>query len=207
MDFIKKHLEETVAVAREISQPAIKQMVEVLLTVRENHGRLFLLGVGGSAANASHAVNDFRKLCGLEAYTPVDNVSELTARTNDEGWESVFAAWLEVSHLRPQDAILVLSVGGGNLERNVSGNLVLALQFAKRVGAKILGIVGRDGGYTAQVADVCCRIPVVNPAAITPHSEAFQSVILHLVVSHPLLKNRVAKWESLSQAPAPMLNP
>jgi D-sedoheptulose 7-phosphate isomerase len=153
--------------------------------------------VGGSAANASHAVNDFRKIAGIEAYAPTDNVSELTARTNDEGWASVFEAWLGVSRLKPEDTVLVFSVGGGNLEKNVSPNLVAALQFAKRVGAKITGIVGRDGGYTAKAADACVIIPTVNPAHTTPHAEAFQAVVWHLIVSHPALKQSETKWESV----------
>jgi D-sedoheptulose 7-phosphate isomerase len=172
-------------------------MAALLAEVRESGGRLFILGVGGSAANASHAVNDFRKIVGLEAYAPTDNVSELTARTNDEGWATVFEAWLRGSRLRAADAVLVFSVGGGNLEKNVSPNLVAALGYAKSVGARILGIVGRDGGFTAQVADVCIIIPTVNPTHTTPHSEAFQAVVWHLLVSHPDLKQAETKWESV----------
>jgi D-sedoheptulose 7-phosphate isomerase len=171
-------------------------MVERLAQLRDRGGRLFFLGVGGSAANASHAVNDFRKIAGIEAYAPTDNVSELTARTNDEGWASVFVEWLRGSHLRPEDGLMVLSVGGGNLEKNVSPNLVLALQYAKSVGSSVLGIVGRDGGYTAKVADACCIVPTANPQNVTPHSEAFQAVIWHLLVSHPKLKIQQTKWES-----------
>ena len=172
-------------------------MALLLSQVRERGGRLFILGVGGSAGNASHAVNDFRKLAGFEAYAPTDNVSELTARTNDEGWSTVFEAWLRTSRLRVNDMILVYSVGGGSLEKNVSPNLVSALQFAKSVGAKIGGIVGRDGGFTAQAADACVLVPIVNPDHITPHSEAFQAVIWHLLVSHPKLKQAATKWESV----------
>jgi D-sedoheptulose 7-phosphate isomerase len=171
-------------------------MVDHLHEVRSRGGRLFFLGVGGSAANASHAVNDFRKIADIEAYAPTDNVSELTARTNDEGWASVFVEWLRGSRLKPEDAVMVFSVGGGNIEKNVSPNLVSALLYAEKVGAKILGIVGRDGGYTAQVADACCVIPTVNPQNVTPHSEAFQAVVWHLFVSHPKLKVQQTKWES-----------
>jgi D-sedoheptulose 7-phosphate isomerase len=165
--------------------------------VRARGGRLFILGVGGSAANASHAVNDFRKLAGMESYAPTDNVSELTARTNDDGWPSVFAEWLKGSRLNEKDAVLVLSVGGGSVEKNVSPNLVSALQLARGRGSAILGIVGRDGGYTAQVADVAIVIPTVNPANITPHTEAFQTVVWHLWISHPTLKVAETKWESM----------
>ena len=164
--------------------------------LRATGGRLFILGVGGSAANASHAVNDFRKIAGIEAYAPTDNVSELTARTNDEGWATVFEGWLTTSKLAARDAVLVFSVGGGDVERNVSPNLVAALKLAKSVGAKIIGVVGRDGGYTAKVADACVLIPVVNPVHVTPHSEAFQAVVWHLLVSHPAVKVEQTKWES-----------
>ncbi len=172
-------------------------MAALLARVKTDGGRVFFLGVGGSAANCSHAVNDFRKLAGIECYAPTDNVSELTARTNDEGWASVFAEWLKVSRLREQDALFVLSVGGGDLERNISPNLVGALQLARQVGAKVTGIVGRDGGYTARSADVCVVVPTVNPETVTPHVEAFQAVIWHLLVSHPLLKANPTKWESV----------
>lgn len=165
--------------------------------MRNSGGRLFILGVGGSAANASHAANDFRKIAGIETYAPTDNVSELTARTNDEGWATVFEAWLRGSRLTSRDAILIFSVGGGNLEKNVSPNLVAALRYAKSVGARILGIVGRDGGYTAQVADACVIVPTVNAAHTTPHTEAFQAVVWHLLVSHPALKQAETKWESV----------
>jgi D-sedoheptulose 7-phosphate isomerase len=176
---------------------AIERMTACLARSRDLGGRLFVLGVGGSAANASHAVNDFRKLAGIEAYAPTDNVSELTARTNDEGWPTVFVEWLRISRLRPEDLILVLSVGGGSTEKNVSPNLVMALQYAREIGADIIAIVGKDGGYTAQVATACVIVPTVNPEHITPHSEAFQAVVWHLLVSDPRLKVRPTKWESL----------
>jgi D-sedoheptulose 7-phosphate isomerase len=194
--YSEKHLAETVEIARQIDSAALEKMADLLQAVRERGGRLFFLGVGGSAANASHAVNDFRKIAGLECYAPTDNVSELTARTNDEGWASVFVEWLRGSRLNERDAVMVFSVGGGNLERNVSPNLVLALQHAKKVRASILGIVGRDGGYTATIADVVCVVPTVNQQNVTPHSEAFQAVIWHLLVSHPKLKVQQTKWES-----------
>jgi D-sedoheptulose 7-phosphate isomerase len=202
MDFISNYLSETLRIVEQLDTKAIERTVSILADTRATAGRLFILGVGGSAANASHAVNDFRKIVGLEAYAPTDNVSELTARTNDEGWPSVFEAWLRTSRLRPEDTVLVLSVGGGNVERNVSPNLVAALQYAKQIGARILGIVGRDGGYTAQVADACVIIPTVNPTHTTPHSEAFQAVVWHLLVSHPALKQAETKWESVAPAAA-----
>jgi D-sedoheptulose 7-phosphate isomerase len=176
---------------------AIERMALLLEQVRERGGRLFILGVGGSAANASHAVNDFRKIAGIEAYAPTDNVSELTARTNDEGWPTIFVEWLRISRLKSEDLIFVLSVGGGNLERNVSPNLVTALTYAQEVGTPIIGIVGKDGGYTAKVATACAVVPTVNPDHVTPHSEAFQAVIWHLLVSHPRLMSRQTKWESM----------
>jgi D-sedoheptulose 7-phosphate isomerase len=191
-----QHLAETSEIVTRLDPGKLEIMVEHLVRLREGGGRLFFLGVGGSAANASHAVNDFRKIAGIEAYAPTDNVSELTARTNDEGWASVFVEWLRGSHLKPEDGLMVLSVGGGNLEKNVSPNLVLALQYAKSVGSTVLGIVGRDGGYTAKVADACCIVPTANPQNVTPHSEAFQAVIWHLLVSHPKLKIQQTKWES-----------
>jgi len=197
MTFSQQFLDEAVQVIRQLDVNAIERVAELLADTRARGGRLFILGVGGSAANASHAVNDFRKLAGLEAYAPTDNVSELTARTNDEGWASVFVEWLKTSRLRVEDAILVFSVGGGNLEKNVSPNLVSALQYAKQVGARVVGIVGRDGGYTAQVADACVVIPTVNPAHVTPHTEAFHAVVWHLLVSHPKLKAAPTKWESV----------
>lgn len=194
--YAEQHLAEVGEILRQLDCVLLERMAELLAEVRERGGRLFLLGVGGSAANASHAVNDFRKICGLECYAPTDNVSELTARTNDEGWATVFAEWLKVSRLTPRDGLLVLSVGGGNLEKNVSPNLVSALKYAREVGSTILGIVGKDGGYTAQVADACVIIPTVNPANITPHQEAMQGVVWHLLVSHPKLKMHATKWES-----------
>lgn len=197
MSFSKTFLQEVIAVAAGIDVDSVDRAVALLADTRRRGGRLFILGVGGSAGNASHAVNDFRKIVGIEAYAPTDNVSELTARTNDEGWATVFEAWLRVSRLTPQDAILVFSVGGGNAEKNVSPNLVAALKYARQIGAKIAGIVGRDGGYTAQVADACVIVPTVNPAHVTPHSEAFQAVVWHLLVSHPDLKAAETKWESV----------
>ena len=191
-----RHLRETAEVVSKIDPELCERAVDLLANVRERGGRLFILGVGGSAANASHAVNDFRKIAGLECYAPTDNVSELTARTNDEGWEGVFAEWLKGSRLNAKDALLVFSVGGGNLEKNVSPNLVRALQLAKERGSSVVGIVGRDGGYTAQVADVAIVIATVNPENTTPHAEAFQAVVWHLFVSHPKLKVAQTKWES-----------
>jgi D-sedoheptulose 7-phosphate isomerase len=197
MNFTESFLAEAAELLGKLDVSAIEKTVDILANTRKQGGRLFILGVGGSAANASHAVNDFRKIVGIEAYAPTDNVSELTARTNDEGWESVFKGWLEGSHLNARDAVMIFSVGGGNLEKNVSPNLVRALQLAKEVGVKIVGVVGRDGGYTAQVADACVIIPTVNPEHITPHTEAFQSVIHHLLVTHPRLKIAQTKWESV----------
>jgi D-sedoheptulose 7-phosphate isomerase len=196
MTYAKQHLDEAAVVLASLDTAVIEKMATLLADLRARSGRLFFLGVGGSAANCSHAVNDFRKIAGIEAYTPVDNVSELTARTNDEGWQHVFAGWLEESRLQAKDMLFVLSVGGGSLERNISPNLVLALQYARRVGAQIVGVVGRDGGYTAQVADACVIVPTVNPQTVTPHAEAFQAVVWHLLVSHPLLKAGQTKWES-----------
>src|SRR5580658_930737 len=195
-DFSTQYLSEARAIASQLDVAAIERVAALLAQTRSSGGRLFILGVGGSAANASHAVNDFRKIASIEAYAPTDNVSELTARTNDEGWATVFEAWLRVSRLRGNDLVLVFSVGGGNLEKNVSPNLVTALQYAKNVGAKILGIVGRDGGYTAKVADVCILVPTVNPDHVTPHTEAFQAIVWHLLVSHPAVKQQQTKWES-----------
>src|SRR3569623_2119648 len=193
MSYSADHLAEVMKIAQGIDLSRVEAAVDLLDHVRQDGGRLFFLGVGGSAANCSHAVNDFRKIADIESYAPTDNVSELTARTNDEGWASVFAEWLKGSRLRPQDAVFVLSVGGGNLENNVSPNLVEALTYAKTVDAKVLGIVGRDGGYTAKVADACVLVPVVNPETITPHTEAVQAVIWHLMVSHPRLKAKQTK--------------
>jgi D-sedoheptulose 7-phosphate isomerase len=196
MSYTKQHLDEAARVLAGLDADAIAKMATLLAELRARGGRLFFLGVGGSAANCSHAVNDFRKIAGIEAYTPVDNVSELTARTNDEGWESVFVAWLKTSRLQSRDMICVFSVGGGSLEKNISPNLVRALQFAREVGATIIGVVGRDGGYTATVADACVVVPTVNADNVTPHSEAFQAVVWHLLVSHPALKMTQTKWES-----------
>ena len=194
--FAEQFLAEAAQIIAKLDISALEQAAKMIAEVRAAGGRMFLLGVGGSAANASHAVNDFRKIAGIEAYAPTDNVSELTARTNDEGWATVFESWLKTSRLHARDLVLVFSVGGGDLERNVSPNLVAALKLAKSVGAKILGIVGRDGGYTAKVADVCILIPTVNPAHVTPHAEAFQAVIWHVLVSHPAVKVGQTKWES-----------
>lgn len=194
MKFIQQYLEETKQVTARLDAGAVEKLVDELARVRERGGRLFILGVGGSAANASHAVNDFRKLCGFECYAPTDNVSELTARTNDEGWATVLAEWLKGSRLSEKDALLIFSVGGGNLEKNVSPNLVSAIQLARERGASVLGIVGRDGGYTAREATACVIVPTVNPEHVTPHSEAFQAVVWHLLVSHPKLKVNKTKW-------------
>jgi D-sedoheptulose 7-phosphate isomerase len=200
MSYAAQHLKETAEIVAQLDVAACEQCVAELRATRERGGRLFILGVGGSAANASHAVNDFRKIAGFECYAPTDNVSELTARTNDEGWASVFVEWLRGSRLTAKDCLLILSVGGGNLEKNVSPNLVTALQLAKQIGARVIGIVGKDGGYTAQVADACVIVPTVNPNNITPHSEAFQAVVWHLFVSHPDLKMNQTKWESVQKA-------
>jgi D-sedoheptulose 7-phosphate isomerase len=197
MTFAEQFLAEVTEIAAQLDRDAIERMVVLLAETRARNGRLFILGVGGSAANASHAVNDFRKLAGIEAYAPTDNVAELTARTNDEGWESVFAAWLRASRLTANDTLLIFSVGGGDLARNVSPNLVRAVQYARDVGTVILGIVGRAEGFTAQMADVCVVVPAVNPQHVTPHSEAFQAVVWHLLVSHPTLHAAPTKWESL----------
>jgi D-sedoheptulose 7-phosphate isomerase len=194
--YVAQHLAEAAQILAGLDHATIERMATLLSEVRDRGGRLFFLGVGGSAANCSHAVNDFRKIAGFEAYTPTDNVSELTARTNDEGWESVFVGWLKGSRLRADDAVFVLSVGGGSLEQNVSPNLVRALQYARDIGARVLGIVGRDGGYTAKIADACLIVPTVNAATVTPHTEAFQPMVWHLLVSHPALKVAETKWES-----------
>ncbi len=196
MAYAQQHLRETAEILQLLDPALMDRMAEGLAAVRARGGRLFILGVGGSAANASHAVNDFRKICGLECYAPTDNISELTARTNDEGWMSVFAEWLRGSRLTKNDGLLIFSVGGGSAEKNVSANLVAALQLAKEIGASIYGIVGKDGGFTATVADVCAIVPTVNPVNITPHQEAFQAVLWHLLVSHPALKVNATKWES-----------
>jgi D-sedoheptulose 7-phosphate isomerase len=200
------HTEQYIADAREILSrldvAAIERMTALLLGLRTRNGRLFILGVGGSAANASHAVNDFRKIADIEAYAPTDNVSELTARVNDESWETVFANWLRGSRLNDQDMLFVLSVGGGDLQRNISANLVRALQYAREVGAQVIGIVGRNGGYTAEVADACVVVPTVNTETVTPHAEAFQAVVWHLLVSHPALRAAEMKWESYAKPKA-----
>jgi D-sedoheptulose 7-phosphate isomerase len=197
MSFSAQFLMEVQQIAAQLDVSALDTMAATLAQVRTEQGRLFILGVGGSAANASHAVNDFRKIAGIEAYAPTDNISELTARTNDEGWSTVFEEWLRVSRLRPTDGILVLSVGGGDLEKNVSPNLVAALRYAQTVGAKIMGIVGRDGGYTSKIANVSVLIPTVNKEHITPYAESFQAIIWHLLVSHPMLKVNRTRWESI----------
>jgi D-sedoheptulose 7-phosphate isomerase len=190
----KKYFNEVVTVAEQIDTELIEKLAHELKDLRDRGGRLFFLGVGGSAGNCSHAVNDFRKLCGIEAYAPVDNVSELTARTNDEGWETVFAGWLKVSNAKANDAVFVLSVGGGNLERNVSPNIVMALKLAKERGLKIFGVVGRDGGYTKQVGDCVVVVPTVDESRVTPHAEAFQGVVWHCLVSNPVLQQMATKW-------------
>lgn len=195
--YTARYLGEAAKIAASIDQMAVDRIVEILSTLREQGGRLFFVGVGGGAGNAGHAVNDFRKIAGIESYAPTDNVSELTARINDDGWESSFARWLEGSRLRAGDVVFVFSVGGGDLERNISANIVQALQLAQRVGARIVGIVGRDGGYTAKVADAVVVIPTVSADTVTPHTEAFQAVVWHLIVSHPALKQHEMKWESV----------
>jgi D-sedoheptulose 7-phosphate isomerase len=196
MSYSHQHLQEAAQIISQLDPETCEKAVRLLGDVRARGGRLFILGVGGSAANASHAVNDFRKIAGFESYAPTDNVSELTARTNDEGWPSVFAEWLKGSRLNKDDALLVLSVGGGDVGKNISANLVAALQLAKERGASILGLVGRDGGHTGKVADVVICIPTVNPDNVTPHTEAFQAMLWHLFVSHPSLKTSQTKWES-----------
>ena len=199
MNYSAAHLHEAKVILDKIDTEAVEKMAELMAEINTKGGRLFFLGVGGSAANCSHAVNDFRKIAGIESYAPTDNVSELTARTNDEGWATIFVEWLKTSRLGKNDAVFVMSVGGGSLEENISPNLVSARQHAKSVGAKILGILGRDGGFTAKVADACCIVPTVNPETITPHAEAFQAVIWHLLVSHPKLKVNATKWESATR--------
>ena len=196
MSYTLQHLSEASEILKKIDTNAIDNTIDLLSEIKSRQGRVFFLGVGGSAGNCSHAVNDFRKIVGIDCYAPTDNVSELTARTNDEGWATIFSEWLKVSRLSSNDLLFILSVGGGNLEKNISPNLVEASNYAKSVGAKVCGIVGRDGGYTAKVADACVVVPTVNHDNITPHSEAFQSVIWHLMVSHPKLKSSMTKWES-----------
>jgi D-sedoheptulose 7-phosphate isomerase len=197
MSYVEQYLREASEIIRRLDTTAIESVASLLARVKADNGRLFFLGVGGSAANCSHAVNDFRKIAGVECYAPTDNVAELTARINDEGWESVFAEWLKVSKLSAGDALFIMSVGGGDAERNISANLVCAIQLAKTVGAKVIGVVGRDGGFTARAADACVIVPTVNADTITPHSEAFQALIWHLLVSHPLLKKNQTKWEGV----------
>jgi D-sedoheptulose 7-phosphate isomerase len=199
MSYTLTHLQEAAAILERLDVEAIEKMAATLADIKADGGRIFFLGVGGSAANCSHAVNDFRKIAAIECYAPTDNVAELTARINDEGWASTFVEWLKISRLRAGDAVFVFSVGGGDANRNISPNLVAALVHAKQVGAKVLGVVGRDGGYTARVADAVVIIPTVNPATITPHAEAFQAVVWHLLVSHPLLKAAATKWESVQK--------
>jgi D-sedoheptulose 7-phosphate isomerase len=195
--YTTEFLDDVCTIARGLDAARIDKMIDILVETRQRRGRLFILGVGGSAGNAGHAVNDFRKICGIEAYAPTDNVSELTARANDEGWSTIFSEWLKVSRLSAEDVILVFSVGGGDVERNVSPNLVAAMRLAKEVGAKVIGVVGRDGGYTATVADAVVIVPTVHADRITPHSEAFQAVVWHLIVSHPKMKVVQTKWESV----------
>lgn len=197
MSYTDQYLKEAGEIVQQLRVDVIEKMVAALVALRRRQGRLFFLGVGGGAGHASHAVNDFRKIAGIEAYAPTDNVSELTARVNDEGWDTVFVNWLKVSRLCQKDMVFVFSVGGGDLARNVSPNLVHALEYARQVGATICGVVGRDGGYTAQVADACVVVPTVNPAAVTPHTESFQALVWHLLVSHPALSAALAKWESM----------
>jgi D-sedoheptulose 7-phosphate isomerase len=199
MNYTHRYLLEAAAILQRLDVAAIERLVSLLVQIKTSEGRIFFLGVGGSAANCSHAVNDFRKLAGIECYAPTDNVSELTARINDNGWENSFADWLKVSRLERRDAVFVFSVGGGSVEKNISLNLVAAVRHAKAVGAKVIGILGRDGGYTAAAADACVLVPTVNPETVTPHAEAFQAVIWHLLVSHPLLMANCAKWESVAQ--------
>ena len=193
------HLSETIEIIKKIDTKKIENMVDLILNVRKEKGRIFFLGVGGSASNCSHAVNDFRKIIGIESYAPTDNVSELTARTNDEGWITIFSEWLKISNLSSKDLIFVFSVGGGSLEKNISPNIVEALKYGKSIGCKLVGVVGRNGGYTTKVADACVVIPTVNEKTITPHTEAFQAVVWHLIVSHPKLKLNETKWESVSK--------
>jgi len=199
VSYVTDYFNEAIAILNKIDKGQVEKMIKNIKTIREQKGRLFFLGVGGSAGNCSHAVNDFRKIAGIESYTPTDNVSELTARTNDEGWHTVFAEWLKGSRLNNKDGVVVFSVGGGNKEKNISANIVYALEYAKEIGAKILGIVGRDGGYTATVADACVIVPIVNEKTVTPHSEAFQGVIWHLIVSDPEIMQMKNKWESVSE--------
>ena len=199
MSYAEVYLQEAAEIIRRLDKTAIERVASLLAHVKADGGRLFFLGVGGSAANCSHAVNDFRKIVGIECYAPTDNIAELTARTNDDGWASVFAEWLKVSRLSPRDALFILSVGGGDAERNISPNLVRAIELATQIGARVTGIVGRDGGFTARVADACVIVPTVNAETVTPHSEAFQALIWHLLVSHPLLREHRTKWEAVTR--------
>ena len=199
MIYSDQHLADAIKIIKKIETKQIEKIVDLILNVRNEKGRIFFLGVGGSAGNCSHAVNDFRKIIGVESYAPTDNVSELTARTNDEGWSTIFSEWLKISNLNSKDLIFVFSVGGGNIEKNISPNLVEALKYGKSIGCKLVGVVGRDGGYTSKVADACVIIPTVNNTTITPHTEAFQAVVWHLIVSHPKLKLNETKWESVSK--------
>jgi D-sedoheptulose 7-phosphate isomerase len=199
MSYTDEYLNEVKAIAEKVDRAAIEKMVELVADIRRGGGRLFFLGAGGGAGNASHAVNDFRKIAGIECYSPCDNASELTARINDDGWEGAFAEWLKGSRLSSRDGVFVFSVGGGNEEKNVSVNLVRALEFARQTGARVLGVVGRDGGYTGKVADACLVVPTVNSNTVTPHTESFQAVIWHLLVSHPLLRAAEMKWESVKK--------
>ena len=199
MNYTDKHLLESIEIIKKIQSSKIENIIDIILNVKKNSGRIFFLGVGGSAGNCSHAVNDFRKILGIESYAPTDNVSELTARTNDEGWNSIFSEWLKVSNLSKNDLIFIFSVGGGSKEKNISTNLIEALNYGKSIGTKVVGVIGRDGGYTAKVADACVIVPTVNEKNITPHTEAFQAVIWHLIVSHPKLKLNETKWESVTK--------
>ncbi|MBN2097981.1 MAG: SIS domain-containing protein [Dehalococcoidia bacterium] len=199
MSYTDEYLDEVKAIAEKVDRAAVERMVDLVVDIRRSGGRLFFLGVGGGAGNASHAVNDFRKIAGIECYSPCDNASELTARINDDGWEGAFVEWLKGSRLSNRDGVFVFSVGGGNQEKNVSVNLVRALEYARKTGARVLGIVGRDGGYTGKVADACLVIPTVNTNTVTPHTESFQAVIWHLLVSHPLLRVAEMKWESVKR--------
>lgn len=196
MDYIKQYLKEVNEIAGSLDKDQISRMADIISELKQSGGRIFFLGVGGGAGNASHAVNDFRKIAGIESYSPTDNVSELTARINDDGWDTTYVNWLKGSRLKREDCIFIFSVGGGNEEMNISVNLVNALKYAKATGAKIIGIVGKDGGYTAKTADACVIIPTVNPETITPHTESFQGTIWHLLVSHPKIKTFEMKWES-----------
>jgi D-sedoheptulose 7-phosphate isomerase len=197
MSYVDQYFDETKKIIDSLDLASIEKIIELLVKVREKNGRIFFIGVGGGAGNSTHAVNDFRKIAGIEAYTPVDNVSELTARVNDDGWESIFIEWLRVSKLNSNDMVFVFSVGGGCQEKMISINIIKALEYAKSVGAYISGVVGRDGGYTSQVADACVIIPVINPLTVTPHTEAFQAIVWHLLVSHPKICVNKMKWESL----------